>query len=93
MSKKRFDSVWDAIEATPAQAENMKLRSSLMLALKRHIEREELSQTEAARVFGVTQPRISDLMRGKIELFGLDMLVNMLSVAGLRVTLQVKRAA
>ena len=82
-----------AIEKTPAQAENLKLRSSPMLALKRHIERKELNQTEAARVFGVTQPRISNLMRGKIELFGLDMLVNMLSAAGLRVTLQVKKAA
>ena len=93
MTKNRFDSVWDAIEETPAQAENLKLRSSLMLALKRHIEREGLSQTEAAKVFGVTQPRISNLMRGKIDLFGLDMLVNMLAAAGLRVTLQVKRAA
>jgi predicted XRE-type DNA-binding protein len=52
-----------------------------------------LSQTEAAKVFGVTQPRISDLMRGKIELFGIDMLVNMLAAAGLRVRLQVKKAA
>jgi predicted XRE-type DNA-binding protein len=93
MTKKRYASVWDAIEKTPAQAENLKLRSSLMLALKRHIEREGLSQTEAAKVFGVTQPRISNLMRGKIDLFGLDMLVNMLSAAGLRVTLQVKKAA
>jgi predicted XRE-type DNA-binding protein len=64
-----------------------------MLALKKHIEREELSQTEAAKVFGVTQPRISNLMHGKIELFGLDMLVNMLSAAGLRVSLRVKKAA
>ena len=93
MTKNRFDSVWDAIEETPAQAENLKLRSSLMLALKRHIVREGLSQIEAAKVFGVTQPRISNLMRGKIELFGLDMLVNMLAAAGLRVTLQVKKAA
>ena len=93
MTKNRFDSVWDAIEETSAQAENLKLRSSLMLALKRHIKREGLSQTEAARVFGVTQPRISNLMRGKIELFGLDMLVNMLAAAGLRVKLQVKKAA
>jgi len=69
MKRKRYVSVWDAIEKTPAQAENLKLRSSLMLALKRQIEREGLSQTEAAKVFGVTQPRISDLMRGKIELF------------------------
>jgi predicted XRE-type DNA-binding protein len=93
MTKKRYASVWDAIEESPAKAENLKLRSSLMLALKRHIEREGLSQTEAAKVFGVTQPRISDLMRGKIELFGLDMLVNMLAAAGLRVTLRVKKAA
>jgi predicted XRE-type DNA-binding protein len=93
MKNKRYASVWDAIEKTPAQAENLKLRSSLMLALKRHIEREGLSQTEAAKVFGVSQPRISNLMRGKIELFGLDMLVNMLAAAGLRVTLQVKKAA
>lgn len=93
MTTKRYASVWDAIEKTPAQAENLKLRSSLMLALKRHIEREGLNQTEAARVFRVTQPRISNLMRGKIELFGLDMLVNMLSAAGLRVKLRVKKAA
>jgi predicted XRE-type DNA-binding protein len=93
MTRNRYDSVWDAIEKTPAQAENLRLRSSLMLALKRHIEREGLSQTEAAKVFGVTQPRISNLMHGKIELFGLDMLVNMLSAAGLRVSLRVKKAA
>jgi len=93
MTKKRYASVWDAIEESPAKAENLKLRSSLMLALKRHIEREGLNQTEAAKVFGVTQPRISDLMRGKIQLFGLDMLVNMFAAAGLRVTLRVKKAA
>jgi predicted XRE-type DNA-binding protein len=75
------------------QAENLKLRSSLMVALKRHIERKGLSQAEAAKVFGVTQPRISNLMRGKIELFGLDMLVNMLATAGMRVTMRVKKAA
>jgi predicted XRE-type DNA-binding protein len=93
MTKNRFAGIWDAIEEIPAQAENLKLRSSLMLALKRHIEREGLSQIEAAKVFGVTQPRISNLMRGKIDLFGLDMLVNMLAAAGLRVTVQVKKAA
>jgi predicted XRE-type DNA-binding protein len=93
MTTKRYDSVWDAIEKSPAQAENLKLRSSLMLALKRHIEREGMSQTEAAKALGVTQPRISNLMRGKIEVFGLDMLVNMLAAAGLRVTLQVRKAA
>ena len=45
MSNERFDSVWDAIEDTPAQAENMRLRSSLMMALKQHISREGLTQS------------------------------------------------
>lgn len=89
MTNERFDSVWDAIEDTPVQAENMRLRSSLMMALKDHIAREALSQTQAARLFGVTQPRVSDLMRGKIEVFGLDSLVNMAAAAGLRVELRI----
>jgi predicted XRE-type DNA-binding protein len=82
MSNERFDSVWDAIEDSPAQAENMRLRSSLMMALKQHISREALTQSEAAKVFGVTQPRVSDLIRGKIDLFGLDSLVNMAAAGG-----------
>ncbi|MDC6418452.1 helix-turn-helix domain-containing protein [Xylella fastidiosa subsp. multiplex] len=72
MSNERFTSVWDAIEDTPEAAENMKLRSALMMALKQHIETAALSQSQAAKLFGVTQPRVSDLMRGKINLFGLD---------------------
>ena len=93
MSNERFASVWDAIEDTPAQAENMRLRSSLMMALKDHIAREGLSQSQAAKVFGVTQPRVSDLMRGKIGLFSLDSLVNMLAAAGLHVEMSVPHAA
>ena len=93
MSKKRFANVWDAIEETPAQAENMKLRSALMRALKDHIARTELSQSQAAKLLGVTQPRISDLMRGKIELFGLDTLVNMIGAAGLHVEMRTPDAA
>ena len=93
MIKKRFESVWEAIEDTPAQAENMKLRSTLMMALKDHIVRAGLSQSEAAKLLGVTQPRVSDLMRGKIELFGLDTLVNMVGAAGLHVEMRVSSAA
>lgn len=89
----RFDSVWDAIEDTPAQAENMKLRASLMFALKEQITAEGLTQGEAARKLGVTQPRISDLMRGRIELFGIDTLINMLASAGLHVELHIAKAA
>jgi len=93
MSKQRFASVWDAIEDTSEAAENMKLRSVLMIALKEHIARAGLSQSQAAKVFGVTQPRVSDLMRGKIDLFGLDALVNMAAAAGLHIDLQVSEPA
>jgi len=93
MSDERFSSVWDAIEDTPAEAENMKLRSALMIALKDHIERQGWSQSEAARRFGVTQPRVSDLMRGRIDLFGLDTLVNMAAAAGLHVEMHISEAA
>lgn len=94
MSKKqRFASVWDVIEDTPAEAENMKLRSELLLALKSRISQSGMTQAQAAKLFGVTQPRVSDLMRGKINLFGLDALVNMATVAGLHVELRVLEAA
>ncbi|MDS0793819.1 XRE family transcriptional regulator [Burkholderia pseudomultivorans] len=90
MTEKRYPSIWDAIEGTPAEAENMKLRSELMIALKQRLAQLELSQAQAAQLLGVTQPRVSDLMRGKINLFGLDALVNMAAAAGLRVDLQVR---
>ncbi|MNF83055.1 helix-turn-helix protein [compost metagenome] len=89
----RFESVWDAIEDTPAQAENMKVRSALMIALKERIEAEGLSQASAAKLFGVTQPRISDLLRGKVTLFSIDTLINMLAAAGLHVELHIAQAA
>ena len=93
MSNECFASVWDAIEDTPAEAENMKLRSCLMMALKAYLVRTGLTQAQAAKRFGVTQPRISDLMRGKVNLFGLDALVNMAAAAGLHVEMRVLEAA
>lgn len=93
MSDQRFASVWDAIEDTQAEAENMKLRSTLMIALKNHIIHTEISQADAAKLLGVTQPRVSDLMRGKINLFGLDTLVNMTVAAGLHIELRILAAA
>lgn len=69
-----FDSAWNAIEDTPDAAENMKLRSELVMAIKAHIECHGWRQREAAARFGVTQPRISDLNRGRIDLVGLDAL-------------------
>lgn len=92
MSNRQFASVWDAIEDTQAEAANMKLRSALMMALEQHIQAKGWTQAEAARVLNVTQPRVSDLMRGKIDLFGIDTLVNMLTAAGLRVEMNIAEA-
>jgi predicted XRE-type DNA-binding protein len=92
-NEQKFASVWDAIEDTPAEAENMKLRSTLMMDLKNYIVSAGLSQAEAAKLFNITQPRVSDLMRGKINLFGIDALVNMAAAAGMSVEVSVKKAA
>jgi len=89
----RFASVWDALEDTPAAAANMKLRSNLMCALSEHLRQTGLNQRQAAELLGVTQPRVSDLMRGKIDMFGLDALVNMAAAAGVQVEVQLKQAA
>jgi len=93
MTDEAFESVWDAIEDTPEEAQNMKLRSALMMAVEDHIRANGWTQQEAAKRLRVTQPRISDLMRGKIDLFSLDTLVNMLTTAGLKVELLVAQAA
>ncbi|MHC3941674.1 MULTISPECIES: helix-turn-helix domain-containing protein [Paenochrobactrum] len=88
---KTFANVWDAIEDT--EAENMKLRSALMLALDKKIRENGWTQLEAARRLSVTQPRISDLQRGKINVFAIDTLVNMLISAGMHVEMRVLEAA
>lgn len=64
-----------------------------MTALKNHLTRAEMSQAQAAKLFGVTQPRVSDLMRGKISLFGLDALANMATAAGPHIEMRVLEAA
>ena len=92
-NEQKFESVWDAIEDTPAEAENMKLRSTLMMNLKNFIVSNKLSQAEAAKLFNITQPRVSDLMRGKINLFAIDTLVNMAAAAGMSVEVSLKKAA
>jgi predicted XRE-type DNA-binding protein len=75
---------------SPAEARNLRLRSQMMTALRKFIEKEGLTQTGAARRLNVSQPRVSDLTRGKISRFSLDTLVNMLSDAGLEVDIRIK---
>ena len=77
----------------PAEARNLRIRSEMMTALCRFIAKEGLTQADAARRLKVSQPRISDLTRGKISRFSLDTLVNMLTDAGLEVDFRLKPPA
>lgn len=83
MKTQQFESVWDAIEDTPQQAASLRAKATLMMELDRIIKKRGMTQAEAANLFGVTQPRISDLVRGKINLFSLDTLLDMATAAGL----------
>lgn len=89
--KKRFDSVWDAIEDTPQQAASMRARAELLMALQAWVKLSSRTQAEAARLFGITQPRMSDLMRGKIDLFSLSALMDMATAAGLEPRIAIKK--
>lgn len=73
------------------EAAHLLIRSDLMIQLSGLIEERGLTQKEAAKALGVTQPRISDLVRGRIELFSIDTLVDMLSRLGIAVTLKTRR--
>ncbi len=68
----------------PEQAAEMEMRSQLMIGLGDWLERSGLTQTEAAKVLGVTQARVSDLKRGRISRFSLDLLVRLAAKAGLK---------
>jgi predicted XRE-type DNA-binding protein len=78
---------------SPAEARNLRLRSELMTALRRFIQKEGLTQADAAKRLKVSQPRISDLTRGQLSRFSLDTLVNMLTDAGMDVAVKIKRPA
>ena len=84
-ANQRFASVWDALEDTPQEAANMRLRSKLMLELCKTIRGWELSQKDAAMRLKITQPRLNDVLSGKIDKFSLDALVNLSTAARLNV--------
>ena len=93
MKEQRFKSVWDAIEASPAEAANMKARSDVMIAIRQVIDKWKVTQAEAAKRLGITQPRLNDLLRGRIDKFSLDALMNLAVRAGLSVRVKVGRSA
>ena len=88
-----FASVWDALEDTPAEAANMRLRSELMNAIRDAVDGWGLSQSAAAKRLEITQPRLNDLLRGRINNFSVDSLLVLAERASLTIRLQIGRAA
>jgi predicted XRE-type DNA-binding protein len=80
-----YETVWDAIEDDPAERERLIVLANLSIALELEIRKRGWTQKEAAKHLGVTQPRISDLVRGKLSVFSIDALVGMLGAAGVRI--------
>ncbi|OQW77606.1 MAG: XRE family transcriptional regulator [Proteobacteria bacterium ST_bin14] len=93
MEVETFDSVFDALADTPAEAANMKARSELLSALNSQIRSWNLPQEAAAARLGITRPRLNDLLRGKLGKFSLDALVNLATAAGLVLEIRVAAAA
>ena len=87
----RVATAFEALGFAAEEAEHLRIRAELMLALTQLIDAQGWTQAEAARQLGVTQPRISDLVRGKIERFSIDTLVDLLTAAGASVTVTVGR--
>lgn len=88
---RRYHNAFEAVGFAHVEAEHLRIRADLMLEVERLIEARGLTQAEAAKLLHVTQPRISDLTRGKIERFSIDTLVEMLARAGVDVTVKVHR--
>ncbi len=93
MKYEEFESVWDAIEKDPIVAANLRARSSVMMAIEQTVKSWNLSQVTAAKRLGLTQPRLNDLLRGRINKFSLDALMTVAAKAGLSVELKIKKAA
>lgn len=92
MKKQEFSSVWDALEDTPQESENMKIRSNLMVEISQHLEKLSGTQSEKAKAIGITQPRLNDLLQGRINKFSLDALVSIAFNAGLKVSIHTDAA-
>jgi predicted XRE-type DNA-binding protein len=86
------ESVWDALGFSPQEAANLEARSTLMRQIRSIIRENRWTQAVAAKRCGVSQPRINDLLRGKIDKFSIDALVNMATALGRRVDFELKAA-
>jgi predicted XRE-type DNA-binding protein len=92
VSAKTYSSVWDAIAESPQEAANLRLRAELMDKITAIIAKKGWTQLEAAGHCAITQPRVNDLLRGRISRFSLDALVNIASALGRRVHVELKAA-
>lgn len=93
MTEQRFESVWDAIEKSHADAAAMKARADLMMAIREVVDEWASTQAVSAKKLGITQPRLNDLLRGRIDKFSLDALMSLAAQAGLSVRVEVVRPA
>jgi predicted XRE-type DNA-binding protein len=93
LEMREFANVWDAVADTPEEAANLTVRSDLMDEIEAIIKKKGWTQKEAAKRCGVTQPRINDLLRGRIARFSLDALVNIASALGRKVRVTLDDAA
>jgi predicted XRE-type DNA-binding protein len=93
MKKQRFANVWDAIEPTSSEATSMKARAEMMIAIREVVAAWGVTQAAAAKKLGLTQPRMNDLLRGRINKFSLDTLMDIATRAGLAVRVEVVRPA
>ena len=89
MQQQEFANVWDALTDTPEEAANMTMRSNLIIAIQQKVGGWKVTQAEAARRLRVTQPRLNDLLRNKIDKFSLDMLIGLAGIAGITVRLDI----
>ena len=93
MTHEYFASVWDAIERNRAVAANLKARADVMIAIQETVKAWGLTQAAAAKRLEITQPRLNDLLRGQIDKFSLDALLNLAPLADVTVKLEVLRPA
>ena len=93
MRGKVFENVWDALADSPEEAAMLRMRSDVMMALADTVKSWKVTQATAARRLGITQPRLNDLLRGKIGKFSLDTLLILAKRAELRVQLEIRPAA
>ena len=89
---KGSDNVFRDLGFSPVEAEHLRVRAELMIAIEKLIARRKLTQAQAAKLLGVSQPRVSDLMRGRLHRFSIDALVEMLARAGVKVHLTTERS-